>query len=144
MFLLKTKQRRALSTFIWKTKKRLGGLFEIKIHFSDNISVRFRNSLGFQNSGAGRASSIAKSMSGESSPFDLIEEAEKDFDPNENVDAMARLAWAATGGGEDCSWSELTRALNLIWRTQVSAADLLAPEHLDLLARKLQVLIAAS
>ena len=83
-------------------------------------------------------------MSGESSPFDLIEEAEKEFDPNENVDSMARLAWAATGGGEDCSWSELTRALNLIWRTEVSAADLLAPEHLDLLARKLQVLIAAS
>ena len=86
-------------------------------------------------------------MSGESSPFhgDLIEEVR----PSNNVDSMARLAWAAAGGGggggggEDCSWVNLTRALNLIWRTEVSAADLLQPEHLDLLAEKLQVRIAA-
>ena len=82
-------------------------------------------------------------MPGESSPFhgDLVEEVR----PSNNVDSMARLAWAAAGGGGggDCSWVNLTRALNLIWRTEVSAADLLQPEHLDLLAEKLQVGIAA-
>ena len=96
-------------------------------------------------------------MPGESSPFhgDLGEEVR----PSNDVDSMARLAWAAAGGGGaggggggggggrggggDCSWVNLTRALNLIWRTEVSAADLLQPEHLDLLAEKLQVRIAA-
>ena len=82
-------------------------------------------------------------MPGESSPFhgDLGEEVR----PSNDVDSMARLAWAAAGGGGggDCSWVNLTRALNLIWRTEVSAADLLQPEHLDLLAEKLQVGIAA-
>ena len=85
-----------------------------------------------------------KSMPGECSTFhgDLIEEVR----PSNSVDSMARIAWAAAAGGAgggaggDCSWAELTRALNLIWRTEVSAADLLAPEHLDLLAEKLQVL----
>ena len=88
-------------------------------------------------------------MPGECSPFhgDLIEEVR----PSNSVDSMARIAWAAAGGGAgggaggaggDCSWAELTRALNLIWRTEVSAADLLQPEHLVLLAEKLQVRIA--
>ena len=76
---------------------------------------------------------------------DLIAECEHESNPSNDVDSMARIAWAAAGGGgEDCSWSELTRALNLIWRTEVSAADLLAPQHLHLLAEKLQVLIAAN
>ena len=124
-------------------------LFKVKSNFDENFVVLLGIPWSFRNRGWLLKEHL-KSMCDEKIAFhgDLIAECEHERNPSNDVDSMARIAWAAAqgaaGGGEDCSWSELTRALNLIWRTEVSAADLLAPQHLHLLAEKLQVLIAAN